>query len=243
MLLNGIECSTNLLEAIGFCIFRSQKLMRMRNFTLLLSVLFLSASALAQSTEGTASYNKKTYPATISELPYPPDVVETAVKQEMKKRGYSGKNNKGYTEYKGVRLKELGSESVDLYMKTERKGRKDKDATILTILTAKGAENFIGRSADGALAEGVKQFANNLHPLAGDHALELEIGSQEELIRKAERKFQGLQSDSVALEKKKLQLEQNMAENKTAIQKQAEEVEMQRKVLETLRTKRRKEND
>lgn len=210
----------------------------MQKITILFFLLFASLAGFSQSYEGTATYNKKTLPAIIADYPYSDDVVLGAIKDDLKKKGFTGKSNKGFWEYKGVLMNELGPDRLDLYIKVERKSKKEKDASILTMMAAKGYENFVSRSSDAAVSDGVRTLADSWLPAITAHALELDIAGQEENLKKAEKKLSTLITESSNLEKKRLQLEQSIGTNKTDITKQEAEVESQKKVLDNLKLKR-----
>lgn len=214
---------------------------------LLLSLFFYGLpSGFSQALESTTTYNKKTLPAVVQEFPFTAEVLEETVVEELKKRGFTGKaprgllSNKGFWEFKGVLLPELGTEErLDLYIKFEKKGRKDAESGVITFLIAKGYDNFVGRSTDPKLVDAVKKFSESMFEPATAVALEKDIQAQEETIKKAEKKYQNLVEEGVNMEKRKQKLEQDIQENKQAQSKQTEEVSAQKKALEQLKLKRK----
>jgi len=157
----------------------------------------------------------------------------------MEQKGYKGKENKGYMVFKGVTLAELGSGTYDLYFKADRKSRKEKDITILTMLVSSGYEKFISESDNATAMDGAKSFLNGHTEHATAYDLEQQIKDQEEIVTKATKKYNGFIEDSTDLVKKieKLNKEQDEVRQKTAAQKT--EVEKQALILDTLKRKRK----
>jgi hypothetical protein len=126
-----------------------------------------------------------------------------------------------------------------LYFKTERKSRKEKENSIVTLMVSPGLEKFIGDTTNAAVIEEAKLFLSNLMPSIQAADLELQINDQDEASKKAERKYNNLVEDGVDLVKKKEKLEKDIAEN---IKKQADQkadMEMQKQILTTLKGKRK----
>ena len=57
---------------------------------------------------------------------------------------------------------ELGSEAYDLYFSADRKSRKEKDYSALTMMIAKGLDNFATDSADAALISNAKNYLDSI---------------------------------------------------------------------------------
>ncbi|HEY8388501.1 MAG TPA: hypothetical protein VIK74_07845 [Parasegetibacter sp.] len=207
---------------------------------LLLSLLFLSLCTFgtAQIYEGTVDFDKKKQPAVLVDLPFPPQVAQDGIKKEMEKRGYSGKSTKGYILFKDVKLDELGGEPVDVYIKAEKKAR-NKDACTVYMLLSKGYDNFVTRDINESLFSGGKDFAKEFEGWTAAHSLELDVASQEARVTKEEKKYQKLIDEGNDMEKKLKKLQKEIEENKEAQIKQQQEIEVQKKVLETLKEKRK----
>jgi hypothetical protein len=207
----------------------------------LLSVIisFLTITAFSQARTATADYNKTMQPAIEIEIPFEEKTVMKSLVEKMEKKGYKGKDSKDYTVYKGVTMSELGSGTYDVYFKADRKSRKEKDITILTMLLSSGYEKFISESDDASLFNNAKSFLNNLTENAVAYDLELQIKEQTEATEKASKKYNNSVEDGKDLVKKKEKLEKDIADN---TQKQADmkaESEKQVQILETLKAKRK----
>ncbi|HKP32893.1 MAG TPA: hypothetical protein VJT83_09205 [Chitinophagaceae bacterium] len=209
---------------------------------ILACILVLACNvALAQEpTEGKTEFQKKDQPAAVIELPYPPDVVEDAIKGYLTKKGVKGNSSKGVQIFKGTKLSDLDLSNSDLYFKVERKSRKEKDASVVYLFVTKENESPGARiDGDNYGVEGAKSFLKDMLPSIEAHNLEVDISGQEAALKKAERKYDNLTDEAKDLEKRMKKLEDNIEENKRDIEKQRIEVENQRRILETMRAKRK----
>ena len=204
-------------------------------------MVLASSIAFAQEpTEGKTEFQKKDQPSAVIELPYPPDVVEDAIKGYLTKKGVKGNSSKGVQIFKGTKLSDLDLSNSDLYFKVERKSRKEKDASIVYLFVTKENENPAARiEGDNYGVEGAKSFLKEMLPSIEAHSLEVDISGQEAALKKAERKYDNLTDEAKDLEKRLKKLEDNIEENKKDIEKQRLEVENQRRILETMRAKRK----
>jgi hypothetical protein len=210
----------------------------MKKFTLLTVFLAFVLSATAQ-TSGELEWQKTKIPATLIEVPQSPSVTEAAIKQKLTQLGYTGKETKGVTVYKGVRIPEISNEAFDLYLKVERKSRRDKDESIVYFAVSKGYENFVKSGDDPAMTQNINTYTSGFSAWAEAEALERDIKDQEDKLKSAERKATDLQDESESLQKRLKKLQDDIEQNKKDIEKQKTEVENQRKALDVLKAKRK----
>jgi len=192
-----------------------------------------------EPSEGKVEYQKKELPAAIIELPYPPNVVENAIKDYLYKRGVKGITSKGFQIFKATKLPEMNMESYDIYFKVERKSRSDKDASIVYLFATKeneSPENISNLNYDLTSA---KSLLKSIIPSVQSDNLEAEIAGQENAIKKAEKKYDNLIDDGRSLEKKIKKLEDNLQENRKDVEKQRQDIENQKRILETLKERRK----
>lgn len=241
----GISCQPALYKSFkGFQLFFTQplslmKILKMKKYVLSVVILFATITAVAQARTATADYNKTVQPAVEIEIPFEEKTVMKSLVEKMEKKGYKGKENKGYTVFRGVTMSELGTGTYDVYFKAERKSRKEKDVTILSMLVADGFEKFISETDNAILYEKMKSFVNSHTENATAYDLELQIKEQQDAADKATKKYNNSVEDGHDLVKKKEKLEKEITEN---IQKQADlkaESEKQAQILETLKGKRK----
>ncbi len=211
----------------------------MRKLILFAAIIFSSITAVAQARSVTAEYQKIMQPAVEIEVPFPEKTVEKSFIDQFERLGYKGKEAKGYYTFKEVRLPKIGPGIYDLYFKTERKSRQEKDHTILTILLSSGSEKFLSEAVDSTEIKNAKQFLNEQQNNVASYDLELQIAEQNEIVTKEDKRLANLTQDSVGLAKKKDKIESDIQENirKKAAQKAA--LEKQQLIFETLKGKRK----
>ena len=206
--------------------------------TAIVFTLFIACLSSAQSYEGTVDYQKKNEKAIVIEFPYPPSVVEDAIIDKMEKLGYKKKESKGFLVYKNAILTDISAEPADYLIRVERKGRKDKDESVVYFIINRNNENIIARS-DALINSNTKTFLNGLSPHIEAYNLEVEIKDQEERVAKAEKKLKNLQDDRDDMEKKIRKLQDDLKENAKDQSDQQQEIEKQRQALEAMKGKRK----
>ena len=204
----------------------------------IISIVF-SAVSFAQSHTETVTYQKISRQAVVNEIPFPEKTVRDAIDDKMGQMGYKGKDVKGFTVYKSVRLADLGSDSYDLYFSADRKSRKEKEYSNLTLMISKGFDNFVADSSDSRLISNAKNYLDSIKIMIGAYDLEQQIIAQEDAIKKADKKYNNLVEDGQDLEKKKRNIEKDIEDNIKNQANQKAETEKQRQILETLRGKRK----
>jgi hypothetical protein len=206
--------------------------------TFIVSLVFCTA-ALAQSRTETVSYLKINRQAVVNEIPFAEKTVRDAIDSKMQQLGYKGKDSKGFTVYKGVKIAELGNDSYDLYFMADKKSRKDKENAVLTLMISKGFEVFAADSTDAALMSNAKEYLNNIKTMIGAYDLDQQIIAQEDAVKKADKKYNNLIDDGQSLEKKRKNIEKDIEDNKKDQAAQQAELDKQKQILETLRGKRK----
>ncbi len=211
-------------------------------FTLIVALL-TTAFAIAQAPmPTTAEYNGQKYPCYIMEYNLPPDETKDVIVNKLKSEGYNADKSKGYLVYRNTRLKDLNpDEPQDVLFKIDRKSRKEKDKSIVTMITAKsgtipedkvkGAKTVAAIESSANSVEFINSFQNNINL----SAYNLAISNQQEVVDKAEKKLKELQDDQSKMEKKIKNLQDDLAKNKTDQQNQTEEIAKQKTVLEQKR--------
>jgi hypothetical protein len=200
--------------------------------------LFLFIQHSFGQTYGDLEWQKTKIPATIIEIPQSASVTEDAIKQKLTQLGYSGKESKGVTVYKGVLLQQISADLIDLYLKVERKGKKDREECTVYFAVAK-VNSFIKPGGDAAMVAGINSYIANFPVWAEAEALERDINNAEDVLKSAEKKNTDLVDESESLQKRKKKLEDDIEENRKNIEKQKAEVENKRRALDILKAKRK----
>ena len=204
-------------------------------------IVFTAAffAAAAQSRIVTVEYQKINRQAVVNEIPFPEKTIRDAINNKMELLGYKGKDSKGYTVYKSVRMPELGNEAYDLYFMADRKSRREKENSTLTLMLSKGFDSFVADSSDSNLMNNAKKYLDSITNVIAAYDLEQQIIAQEDAVKKADKKSANLIDDGVSLEKKRKNIEQDIADNRKNQASQLVEVEKQRQILIVLRSKRK----
>ena len=207
-------------------------------FICMLSMLWAQGQEIA---EGKVDHHRKDQPALIIELPYPPDVVEDAIKDYLNKKGSKSNTSRGYQLFKDTKLSELDTEGSDLYFKVERRSRKEKDASIVYFYVTKPNENFKATAASVEMYNtgAARSFIQGLLPSVEAHNLEVEIVAQEGAVKKAEKKHDRLTEDGEDMQKRLKQLQEDIENNKKELEKQNQEIAKQKNILDAMRSKRK----
>ena len=202
-------------------------------------MVFLVLISLAQSYEGTIQYDKKKQAAIVCDYSYPAQAVENAFVKRMEKLGYKAKEekgilnrDKGFLVFKNAYVTDISKDRLDYIIKVERKSRKESDESIIYMVMLKNDANAIYTMEAYDIGK-AKSYLNEMLPDIEAANLELQIAAQEEVVTKAEKKLKELQDDKLNLEKK-------LAENATAQDETIKDIDAQKKSLEALKEKRKK---
>jgi hypothetical protein len=228
-----------MMQPFGHINYLCLKQHNMKHILTFIFFIALYAAAAAQSRTVTVEYQKINRQAVVNEIPFPEKTIRDAIENKMEQMGYKGKDTKGYTVYKGVRMPELGNDSYDLYFMADRKSRKEKENSTLTLMVSKGFDSFIADSTDSKVMDNAKNYLDSIKNMIAAYDLEQQIIAQEDAIKKADKKSAGLIDDGVSLEKKRKNIEQDIADNKKNQANQLAEIEKQKQILEVLRGKRK----
>jgi hypothetical protein len=206
-------------------------------FLILLAAIVYSTTTSAQVSEAVVDFNKTKRTVKSMEINDAPDVVEQAIKNKMLKAGYKPKESKGWLEFKDIDDRSITSERSDLYIKVERKSRKDKETSLVYFFASKPGDQATPAPFEGNMltADG---FYNDVVSHTAVERLERDIKAQEDVTKKAQKKYDDLVKDQASLEKKIKGLQEDLEDNKKKQENQVKEVENQRKILDQLMSKR-----
>jgi hypothetical protein len=203
-------------------------------YTIILACL--CSTAFAQTRVTTTDYQKISRSALVNEIPFSAKLVEDAIDDALAKKGYKGNSAKGFTVYKGARL--ISDEAYDIYFMVEKKSKKDKDNSVVTMMVSKGFDEFLTEKNDGPVLEKARHFLDSLRNTVARYDLEQQIIVQEDEVKSADKKHVSLQDESKDLEKKKRKLEEQISDNINNLENQLKEIEKQKQILETLKARR-----
>lgn len=205
----------------------------------LLSLLLISLTGLTQSYTSTVEYQKALRQAVINSIPFPEKVITAAIEDTMQKLGYKGKDAKDFTVYRGVKLPEFNNIPLDLYFMVERKSKKEKENSTVTLMLSKGFDDFVTQGVNPELIEKAKVYMDSLRNIIGYYDLEQQIAEQESVMKDNAKKTSNLVDEAEELQKKKKKLEKDIENNTKEQANMKAETEKQQQILETLKGKRR----
>lgn len=202
--------------------------------------LFVSVLALAQAPmKTTVEYNGQKYSCYIIEYNLPSDEAEDVIKNKLKSEGYNASKSKGFLVYRNVRFKDLNTgEPQDVFFKIDRKSRKEKDKSLVTMIAAKAGEipedKVKGAKivADITTPENSVDFLNSFQGSVDLQAYNLAVAAQTDEVAKAEKKLKSLQDAQVKLEKKIKDYQDDLEVNKKDQEKQTDEIAKQKALLD-----------
>jgi hypothetical protein len=204
----------------------------MKKIILLLSILVTSVFVYGQAYEGAVQYQKGLQPAAVIELPYPPSIVNAAMDNYLSKKGKSRSNDiKGFSTFRNTQPLQNDSVNADLYFKTERKSRKEKEITMVSLLVLPADAQTKTSNLHYLAMTDAKNYLNDLTLAIEAYNLELTIKDQNDALIKAEAKYKSLASEGEDLENKRMAIEKKIADNKNDQQLQLKEIENQKQKL------------
>lgn len=210
----------------------------MKKIASLLLMLGCHGYLSAQSYTSTVEYQKVQRQAIVCDVPFPEKLVSNAIEDTMEKLGYKGKDSKGFEVFKGVKLSAFGNESLDLYFMVDRKSRKEKETSTVTLLISKGFDDFVTKETNAGLIDKAKTYLDSMRNMLAHYDLEQQIAEQEAVVQDNEKKANKLSDEAEDLQKKKKKIEKDIEDNIKDQSNQKAEIEKQRQILETLRSKR-----
>jgi hypothetical protein len=196
------------------------------------SVLLISVFGYGQAYQSAVHYQNKLEPAAVIELPYPPSVVDAAMSEYLSKKGKSrGNDIKGFITFRNTQPVQNDSVNADLYFKTERKSKSEKEVTVVSLLLMPIDAQTNTGNLHYLSMEDAKEYLNGLATTINAYNLELTIKDQNDAVIKAEAKYKNLASEGEDLESKRAGLEKKIADNKNDQQLQLKEIENQKQRL------------
>jgi len=212
----------------------------MKRTIILICLLFASVIMYGQARDGWVESQKKQQPAAVIELPYTPDVVNAAMNQHLSKKGRSRSTDmKGFTTFRNTQIVQNDSSNADMYFKVERKSRREKEITVVSLLVGTPPEGTTTDTLRYLNMDQAKLYLNELAPAIDAYNLELLIKDQNVSLTKAETRLKTLVTEGADLLEKRASIDKKIDDNKAEQQKQMNEVEYQKSKLATSVNQRR----
>lgn len=195
---------------------------------------------------GQVTFNGIDYPCTITDYDAATAVVEDAIKTYMQSLGYKPDSRKGFMVYRNVRLTNVNNgQPADLFILVESKSRQEKDKSTVYSITSepgkipdKKADKGSINPAAVAIATGAGMLLADLNQHVVAKEFTRQLGVQQELVAKTERKLKDLQSDYSSMQKKVEQLQKDMSQNQKDQEATSKLIEEERKKLAELEARK-----
>jgi hypothetical protein len=196
-------------------------------------VFLFALIASAKVSEGRATINKADQPAVIGDFDYNPNITEYVLMDDLKTLGFGkGSDSKGYRQYQGIVFNQLSSDKIDLFVKVD-KNRKDKNRSLVYMLVSKD-NNFVSSSDDSQIIQGATDYLNSLIPKFASRKHDLDVAEQEDVVKKAEKKYNSLVGKGESLLTKKRSIEDDIIQNKKDQDEQQKVSDKERDILRAL---------
>ena len=205
----------------------------MKNFKLLLLFILSVQLSFAQVYEGKIEYNKTSQAAVIAEFNYPEATVEKTLRDKLERMGYKVKSSKGYLIISNAEISSISSKSMEYAFKIERKSKKEKDATIVTLVIN---DNNVNATADNSSR--AKKFLTDLSPDIDVVNTDNIVNEQYDALVKSQKKLKNLKDDQMNIEKKIRNLEDDLKQNAKEQEDQEKKITKQQEVLDAFKTKK-----
>ena len=219
----------------------------MKKLILFFLLAFVISNGFAQSTGTSVKFNKTNRPAMMLLVPYTEEIAEGAIIQKLKEIGYQSETSgalfwkrntvDGYYYFKNVVLQELPA-PVDLYFKIDRKSKKDKDQAYIYMMMTKGENNFVYSESEPAAYSAGNRFLNSFVDYSATYKMDVDIQTQEDAVKSAEKKYSKLQTDETDLENKIQKMQNDLKTNRQQQENQIKIIDAEKKKLEELRSKK-----
>ncbi|HVB03911.1 MAG TPA: hypothetical protein VNE41_09370 [Chitinophagaceae bacterium] len=213
----------------------------MKGVFLSVCTFFITGCIFGQAQKGSVKYQNSELPAAVIVLPYSPDFVSEGMIDYFNKKGKTKENDlKGFITFRNVKLLESDSNNADLYFKIEQESRRERGTSIISLLLSKPKNgDMTGIGTQSLTMDQAKTWLNNLARAMQAYSLELKIRNQNDVVIKAETKLNNLTDYEVNMERKRLDLEKKIQENKQEQQVQMTEIENQKQKLSALISQRK----
>jgi hypothetical protein len=208
-----------------------------------LMLTVFSAQAQAVKTE-TVIYNGVKYPAYTKLFDLSEEQTMDVVKATFADRGAKGTEKKGFLVYRKVVLPAMNNKELhDVFFKVERDGKKsDNKSKLFAIVTRPGAipEDKPDKDEKAAqsgvvLAAGGYAIFDATSPHVENQTYLNSVSSQEDEVKKAEKRLKDLQTNKAQMDKELAKLQQEIEKNQKDTEAQLKEVDRVRKELEVMK--------
>ena len=203
----------------------------MKYFLMIVMAITLQNS-YGQVYESKMDYNKTSQAAVVAEYKYPEEIVQKTLGDKLERMGYKIKNTKGFLVVSNAVIGSVRSKPLEYAFKVERKGRKEKDITLLSAIIN---ENDVNVTADNS--EKLKSFLTELIPSIEATNVDFMVNEQFAAVVKSQKKLKNLQNDQNSMERKVRNLQDDIKKNAKDQDEMQKEILRQQEVLDAYKAK------
>jgi hypothetical protein len=189
------------------------------------AVVFCSHPTQAQSYSSNLTFQKNQYTAATIQVPFEEDVVSSAIKDFMSRKGFKDSKYKDFVVFRSVPLDSASGVFSDAYFTINRKSRSEKDLSVVSLLQVKKGQTLAPAAVeDSSFLTSTLRFLDTLKPYILSYSLNQEILAKQQTLGKINSKITDLKNDSGSIAKKIRGYENDLMENKNDQDKQTREI-------------------
>ena len=195
------------------------------HFTMLAILACISLNAQDQRINNTRKmlvpFNGANYNGLVADVDAPSAIVENILKEKFAKQGVKPKEMDDFLVFRNVLLPLVDSSKLmDAFFKVEKRGKKEKESSTVSFITAYHGEipeekvktTATTTQISAAIPPG--EILTGLNPFVEVKVFEAKLAGRQEEIIKAEEKLKDLQADSISYVSKHADLEQDIAQSR-----------------------------
>jgi len=210
--------------------------MRYIKIILLSSVTLFTGTALyAQARDASVMIDKENRNAVMITIDQPEKITNEALQQRMERSGLKEKEKKGIVSFKGVTLSEISPDKVDIYTKVEAG---PNNSSVVYMAVSRGYNNFTNTTVDSNITQNVKTFLESFVKDAATYSADVGIKNQINDVIKDEKKYQRLLEEQRDLQKKKLNIDNRLAEIQNELSVREDGINKKKSGVEDAKVKR-----
>ena len=184
-----------------------------------------SLKAQLQSYNSNLTFQKNQYTVATIQVPFDEDVVTSAIKDYMSRRGFKDAKYKDFVVFRSVPLDSATNVFSDAYFNINRKSRSEKDISIVSMLPVKKGQTLLPASVeDSSFINRSLVFLDSLRPYILSYSLHQEILTKQGTLGKVNSKIISLKNDSGDIAKKIRGYESDLMDNRNDQEKQTREL-------------------
>ena len=204
----------------------------MKYFLMIVMVIAIQNS-YGQVYESKIDYNKTSQAAVVAEYKYSEEIVQKTLRDKLERMGYKIRNAKGFSVITNAVISSISSKPLEYAFKVERKSRKEKDITLLSVIVN---ENEVNATADNN--EKLKSFLFDLIPSIETTNVDFMVNEQYTAVVKSQKKLKNLQDDQNSMERKIRNLQDDLKRNAKDQDDLQKEILRQQEVLDAYKAKK-----